>query len=63
MKLKYIALAIAAAAAGQAFAATTAPVTVGSIPAANFIYYTGASAPTRSNSTRARGRWRSSASR
>jgi hypothetical protein len=46
MKLKYIAVAIAAAAAGQAFAATTAPVTVGSIPAANFIYYTGASAPT-----------------
>jgi len=46
MKLKHIALAIAAAAAGQAFASTTAPVNVATIPAANFIYYTGASAPT-----------------
>jgi hypothetical protein len=46
MQVKHIALAIAAAAAGQAFAATTAPVNVANIPAANFIYYTGASAPT-----------------
>lgn len=47
MKLKHIAVAIAAAAAaGQAFAATTAPVNVATIPAANYIYYTGASAPT-----------------
>lgn len=46
IKLKYMAVAIAAAAAGQAFAATPSPVNLGTIPADNFIYYTGASAPT-----------------